>query len=504
MFAALFFAATLNTNAQGVIDIRITSEESYPANKSVDLRITLTNISNDPVRLLNYYTPVNGIEEDILSISLAEKLIDHIGPIYKRAAPDNSEYITLNPGASISGTVSLDGNYDIAVSGRYAIRYNTVMLSEQLNRDKSPHTEDVFSNTIYIDIEGREPPPEPEEEDDGDSIVDGRNEFQLCSESKKNDLRTARQHALNYADDSYDYLIYQPNGARYLTWFGTNNISRLSSVRANFRRIRDAIDNERFKFKCNCNQNVYAWVLPLQNHNIHICRLFWDAPMTGTDSKAGTLIHEVSHFFANAGTKDKAYGHTASMNLANTNPNDAIKNADNHEYFAEATFYTPYNPCPFPVYLSTGGQINPYWEGANCQLIQAPSGTTPFIYNNSYYIKAFHGTSCPSPSWYDGANCYVMAHPPLWRTNYFIYAGNLYLTPGPGNACLPPSSFDGANCYIMPLPWGSSPFTFANNLYITPPPNCPIGAYDGANCYIGSAPVSRTAFIWESYFYYHH
>ena len=27
---------------------------------------------------------------------------------------------------------------------------------------------------------------------------------------------------------------------------------------------------------------------------INLCGAFWDAPATGTDSKAGTLVHEVS------------------------------------------------------------------------------------------------------------------------------------------------------------------------------------------------------------------
>ena len=28
---------------------------------------------------------------------------------------------------------------------------------------------------------------------------------------------------------------------------------------------------------------------------INLCGAFWDAPATGTDSKAGTLVHEVSN-----------------------------------------------------------------------------------------------------------------------------------------------------------------------------------------------------------------
>ena len=69
--------------------------------------------------------------------------------------------------------------------------------------------------------------------------------------------------------------------------------------------------------------------------------------MTGTDSKAGTLIHEMSHFDIVANTDDHVYGQAAAHNLALTNPNQTSGNdflsprvdgnADSHEYFAENT-----------------------------------------------------------------------------------------------------------------------------------------------------------------------
>ena len=43
------------------------------------------------------------------------------------------------------------------------------------------------------------------------------------------------------------------------------------------------------KINCGCNQNYYAYVYPTRPYKIYVCRAFWTAPMTGTDSKAGTL-----------------------------------------------------------------------------------------------------------------------------------------------------------------------------------------------------------------------
>jgi peptidyl-Lys metalloendopeptidase len=49
----------------------------------------------------------------------------------------------------------------------------------------------------------------------------------------------------------------------------------------------------------------------------------------------------MSHFDVVAGTDDVVYGQSGAMNLADNNPNDAVRNADSHEYFAENTPYLP-------------------------------------------------------------------------------------------------------------------------------------------------------------------
>ena len=49
----------------------------------------------------------------------------------------------------------------------------------------------------------------------------------------------------------------------------------------------------------------------------------------------------MSHFDVVASTDDFVYGQTGAMSLAITDPDDAVMNADNHEYFAENTPYRP-------------------------------------------------------------------------------------------------------------------------------------------------------------------
>jgi peptidyl-Lys metalloendopeptidase len=68
---------------------------------------------------------------------------------------------------------------------------------------------------------------------------------------------------------------------------------------------------------------------------VYLCGSFWGAPVRGSDSKGGTLVHETSHFNKIAKTEDVAYGTVDSKKLAKESPKEAIGNADSHEYFAE-------------------------------------------------------------------------------------------------------------------------------------------------------------------------
>jgi len=78
---------------------------------------------------------------------------------------------------------------------------------------------------------------------------------------------------------------------------------------------------------------------PDNSETIYLCGAFWEAPPTGTDSQAGTLIYAASRFTANGGAEDYARGQTSCQSLATSDPTKAISNADTYQYFAENTPY---------------------------------------------------------------------------------------------------------------------------------------------------------------------
>jgi len=84
------------------------------------------------------------------------------------------------------------------------------------------------------------------------------------------------------------------------------------------------------------NPNRYAYVYPADTtHQVYLDSQYYSAPLTGEDSRAGALSHEMSHFNDIGGTRDFAYGSTNALGLAQSNPGDALRNADNFEYYLE-------------------------------------------------------------------------------------------------------------------------------------------------------------------------
>jgi len=167
------------------------------------------------------------------------------------------------------------------------------------------------------------------------------NSFVKCDASQQSLIAAARTNASTYAGGSITYLnghTYSTAGSRYTTWFGAKDQGRYATVSGHYPAIKNVFDTQAMTFYCNCHQkNTYAYVYPNRHYEVHLCGAFWTAPATGTDSKAGTLVHETSHFDNVAATDDWAYGKSACQSLATSDPVKAVNNADSHEYFAENT-----------------------------------------------------------------------------------------------------------------------------------------------------------------------
>ena len=338
--AALSLAVGAQAGSNGVkVDVALDKAALGPS-EDVLVKVTITNTSSTPQYVLKARTPFDGLSAPLFDITRDGAKVAYTGAMIKRGKPTQADYYLLKPGASHTVKVELSSLYDMSVSGDYAIKYRTASPDLFL----ASRNGELQSEAAQLYIEGRLPRGAESPimkalkrpGGDGTPAPAGLS-YASCTASQQTTIASAVSAATTMSNGSVSYMANATMGPRYTKWFGTVTATRPATVKANFSAIKDAFDNKPVVVDCGCNQNYYAYVYPTQPYRIYVCKAFWTAPMTGTDSKGGTLIHEMSHFNVVAGTDDTVYGQSGAASLAISDPNKAVQNADSHEYFAENT-----------------------------------------------------------------------------------------------------------------------------------------------------------------------
>ena len=123
-------------------------------------------------------------------------------------------------------------------------------------------------------------------------------------------------------------------------WFGSRTKVARRRVRNRILRMMKAITKVGINNFCPAEEDaegngLYAYVYP--SHRgvmIFLGQEFFSSPLSGTDSKSGTVLHELSHLIGQ--TDDFVYGLQNALFLAHKNHLKALANADNFEYWAES------------------------------------------------------------------------------------------------------------------------------------------------------------------------
>jgi peptidyl-Lys metalloendopeptidase len=345
----LAFASTASAGVRGLTTTIEAQQSFLGAADDAVLRITYRNDSAEDLYLVRWQTALQGVEENLFDVRLDGQPVAYTGRLYKRATPGAADYVRIPAGGSVSANVELSSAYDMSRTGEYAIRYHA-SLQDGLRGNSAKSLAglgagSLDSNVVFLAAERNERATDAieklariDEAASGDKALTPS--YVSCSSSRQSLLVTALNNAQGLAQRSRDYLNAVATASRstdpnYKTWFGAYTSSRWSGVTSDYSNIYSAMSTKAFVFYCDCTDSSYAYVYANQPYKVHLCGAFWNAPATGTDSKAGTLIHETSHFTVVAGTQDYQYGQTACRSLAISNPSQAVHNADSHEYFAE-------------------------------------------------------------------------------------------------------------------------------------------------------------------------
>ncbi len=314
------------------------------------LEFKLTNTGKRAIKVPAWETPLTGVNANVFELFVDGKKVQYTGAQIKRTAPSASDFVVLRAGETRLVKVDLSQVYDLSQTGTYTVRFKSYLQDAQTDNgtrvaNKAGHLARLESAPMQLWVDGAAVQEKLKREQStqakpgsGGTVVNGVS-FVGCSSTQINGAGQAVVDARAYSENSKGYLAVGTVGQRYTTWFGAYTSTRWNTAKSHFGSIDSAMDQSggQIKINCGCNQSYYAYVYPTKPYEIFVCRAFWSAPARGTDSKAGTLIHEMSHFNAVAGTDDHVYGQNGAKSLAISNPDAALDNADNHEYFAENT-----------------------------------------------------------------------------------------------------------------------------------------------------------------------
>jgi len=139
------------------------------------------------------------------------------------------------------------------------------------------------------------------------------------------------------------------------TWFGKYSDSKAEVVRRNFKKTVQAIRSGEITTICadlrpsECDPDMFAYVYDDDHYNVYICPEFFSLPNmarlrpgqlnSNFGTRAGTIIHEVTHFNVVANTEDNCYSRDVCSAMAQRDGPAALENADSYQFYAEDISY---------------------------------------------------------------------------------------------------------------------------------------------------------------------
>lgn len=339
-------------------------EGSRRTHEKVRLKVILTNRGNEDLSVLAWNTPFDPMLSDCLEVTVNGKQIKYDGPLVKRAAPTPKDYITIKAGQSVEAEFPLSDAYDTSKPGGYdvklraqvpdAVPKQTALASLMKRGVHQPTRRAIPAKTSFKMEKG-----------DGAHRTLGalaRNEEKAAkapasllrskaASAKKKPASGAplaplttggtaaqKADAIQSHKDGYALCLAAlaglANDAHYVEWFGAYTAARFNTVKANYTAMKRRLETVQFTYNLTgsgCTSGVFAYTYK-GTSTIWFCDAYWQAPATGTDSKAGTVVHEHTH--SDALTDDIQYGQSGCRTLAKSHPEKAIHNADTHEYYA--------------------------------------------------------------------------------------------------------------------------------------------------------------------------
>jgi peptidyl-Lys metalloendopeptidase len=126
------------------LDCKMSVPPSLKAGEPVQLKFQLTNTTAQPLFVLNWNTPLEGLFNSYLQVTRDGTDVPYQGPMFKRANPEAKSYVTVPAGKSVEGSVEASLAYDFKQPGHYRIAFRNELLDVTSNQSEVPRPLDRF------------------------------------------------------------------------------------------------------------------------------------------------------------------------------------------------------------------------------------------------------------------------------------------------------------------------------------------------------------------------
>ena len=323
------------------------------------VQFVLSNNGDTDVSVLTWETPLEAeLTQDVFNLTSSKNGKPNVfgdrarytGRLIKRSHPAAKDFVTVKAGDSVSTVIALsdyyqvgDGIHDVSFAGEMVMQSTS---NKRRSLSVGPELEVIGMQSEPVSVNLVSVPATARASIAGFNSCSADQQAALASDINASEVITRNAlAALTELPESE-----RSTSPRYLQWFGAFSPDRYATVTETYRNAEQVFEDGSTEFICDCDEPFFAFVFPIDPFKVYLCEFYWRAAQTGTDSRAGTILHELSHFPEVAGTRDNAYGQRAVANLAINSPAASVNNADTVEYFAENT--------PF-IDISSGGALPP-------------------------------------------------------------------------------------------------------------------------------------------------
>ncbi|KZN60217.1 hypothetical protein N473_24875 [Pseudoalteromonas luteoviolacea CPMOR-1] len=132
LIASLFIAGCKDKTPNTDIDSKFECAIAYASTSFPDMNYPVefrfTNLSDSSARVLIWHTPFEGWWSKFLLVEQNGKRLDYLGPMAKRSAADEDDYVTFLPKETKATTIDLAQVYEIDVEAPLKITYQNNLV----------------------------------------------------------------------------------------------------------------------------------------------------------------------------------------------------------------------------------------------------------------------------------------------------------------------------------------------------------------------------------------